>query len=295
MVRSREDDDWGSWGGVPADPAILRVGNETLARLEESDEMLARRLQEEEFRAAGEVFAEARPLFTPGSRPSGLPRAPIDRPVDNDEVLVPPDPPRLIGRQSRRSRMQECRYGWNCTRVDCWFSHPEGRGIDRRCHSGPNCQRQGCPYIHPWDEERVWATAADDDEQSGEDWREWVHDDDDEDWEDGWEEGEEEDWTENDEEEDEEEEWYRRRWDEWSARRRRPNRSTPAHVVTMALNWAAHSRETCPITMDPITVQEGAMAPCGHFFLRHAILQHLQDRRICPVCREYCEADDLRP
>ena len=82
---------------------------------------------------------------------------------------------------------------------------------------------------------------------------------------------------------------------EFHAATPRPQRSTPAHVVSMALSWAAHTGETCPITMDPISVKEGTMAPCGHFFLRHAIEKHLQERRTCPVCRECCTQEDLRP
>jgi len=52
----------------------------------------------------------------------------------------------------------ECRFGWRCTRPNCFYQHPHGRQIDTQsstavsgvlCRFGSRCSKPGCPFVHP--------------------------------------------------------------------------------------------------------------------------------------------------
>lgn len=54
-----------------------------------------------------------------------------------------------------------CKYGFNCTRLDCFYDHPQGRNIDSltagnasqhsgiACRYGSRCTKPNCPFLHP--------------------------------------------------------------------------------------------------------------------------------------------------
>ena len=59
----------------------------------------------------------------------------------------------------------------------------------------------------------------------------------------------------------------------------------PAYIFNRFLDYAIEHKEECPITMEPITRENAAAAPCGHIFASSAIEEHLKNSSTCPTCR----------
>jgi hypothetical protein len=59
----------------------------------------------------------------------------------------------------------------------------------------------------------------------------------------------------------------------------------PAYIFNRFLDYAIEHKEECPITMEALTRENAAAAPCGHIFTSSAIEQHLQNSATCPTCR----------
>lgn len=59
----------------------------------------------------------------------------------------------------------------------------------------------------------------------------------------------------------------------------------PAYIFNRFLEYAIEHKEECPITMEPLTRENAAAAPCGHIFVSSAIEEHLKNSATCPTCR----------
>lgn len=70
-----------------------------------------------------------------------------------------------------------------------------------------------------------------------------------------------------------------------AARARLP---TKPHIVALMLREAIAEKKSCPISMDPITLDSVCVAPCYHCFTKESIEQWLQKNTTCPECRETC-------
>ena len=65
----------------------------------------------------------------------------------------------------------------------------------------------------------------------------------------------------------------------------------PQHAIKLMLLGAIIEGETCPITTDEITIENGAITSCFHLFERTALRRWLQlpaSRDMCPVCKTEC-------
>lgn len=67
--------------------------------------------------------------------------------------------------------------------------------------------------------------------------------------------------------------------------------SVQKRVADIMISAAIHSKETCPITMEPIDSASICVSPCYHCFEAEAIRTWLSTNSTCPVCRESCTAD----
>ena len=59
-------------------------------------------------------------------------------------------------------------------------------------------------------------------------------------------------------------------------------------VADIMIAHAIQSKETCPITMEPIDSASICVSPCYHCFQAEAIRTWLSTESTCPVCRESC-------
>jgi SUMO ligase MMS21 Smc5/6 complex component len=59
-------------------------------------------------------------------------------------------------------------------------------------------------------------------------------------------------------------------------------------VADIMIAHAIQSKETCPITMEPINSASACVSPCYHCFQAEAIRTWLSTNSTCPVCREAC-------
>jgi len=59
----------------------------------------------------------------------------------------------------------------------------------------------------------------------------------------------------------------------------------PRHIFKVFVEAAIVKKETCPITMEEITMENVAMTPCGHLFDKTALQVSLRTRNTCPQCR----------
>ena len=59
-------------------------------------------------------------------------------------------------------------------------------------------------------------------------------------------------------------------------------------VAEIMIAHAIQTKETCPITMEPIDSASICVSPCYHCFQADAIRTWLSTNSTCPVCREAC-------
>jgi hypothetical protein len=59
----------------------------------------------------------------------------------------------------------------------------------------------------------------------------------------------------------------------------------PRHIFKVFVEAAIAKKDTCPITMEEITMENVAMTPCGHLFDKTALQMALRTRNTCPQCR----------
>lgn len=64
-------------------------------------------------------------------------------------------------------------------------------------------------------------------------------------------------------------------------------------VADIMISAAIQSKESCPITMEPIDSASICVSPCYHSFQAEAIRTWLSTNSTCPVCRESCTADTV--
>ena len=67
----------------------------------------------------------------------------------------------------------------------------------------------------------------------------------------------------------------------------------PQHAIKLILLGALIEGETCPITTNDITLENGAVTTCFHLFDKGAINQWLNtpaSRGECPVCKDSCKS-----
>ena len=67
----------------------------------------------------------------------------------------------------------------------------------------------------------------------------------------------------------------------------------PQHAIKLILLGALIEGETCPITTNDITLENGAVTTCFHLFDKDAINQWLNtpaSRGECPVCKDSCKS-----
>lgn len=64
----------------------------------------------------------------------------------------------------------------------------------------------------------------------------------------------------------------------------------PKHIATIVLERAVADGALCPITMEPITLANGAVSSCGHVFQAAALKEWLSGgaHTTCPECRQPC-------
>jgi hypothetical protein len=60
----------------------------------------------------------------------------------------------------------------------------------------------------------------------------------------------------------------------------------PKHIVDSLLRYAEHIGTICPITMEPIRTETGAVTDCGHIFNRSALAEWQKTQTTCPECRQ---------
>jgi len=65
-------------------------------------------------------------------------------------------------------------------------------------------------------------------------------------------------------------------------------------VADIVIAHAIQSKESCPITMEPIHSSSACVSPCYHCFQAEAIRTWLSTESTCPVCREICTADKAK-
>jgi hypothetical protein len=59
----------------------------------------------------------------------------------------------------------------------------------------------------------------------------------------------------------------------------------PRHIFKLFVEASIAKKETCPITMEEISMENVAMTPCGHLFDKTALQLSLRTRNTCPQCR----------
>jgi len=64
-----------------------------------------------------------------------------------------------------------------------------------------------------------------------------------------------------------------------------PEPKIPPHVLKGFVNGLIAAKETCPVTMEELTLGNIAVTGCYHAFERSAIKQIMATTRLCPTCR----------
>ena len=67
----------------------------------------------------------------------------------------------------------------------------------------------------------------------------------------------------------------------------------PDFALKIMLEGIVAKKEMCPITMEPLTIQNACITPCGHSFDYGAICKALETKNICPSCRAECKKESI--
>lgn len=62
----------------------------------------------------------------------------------------------------------------------------------------------------------------------------------------------------------------------------------PRHVADILLDKAVADGTACPITMELLTKENGAVTSCGHLFEKSAVTKWVSENGACPSCRQPC-------
>jgi hypothetical protein len=67
--------------------------------------------------------------------------------------------------------------------------------------------------------------------------------------------------------------------------------SLPLHVKKILIANAVRNKDDCPISCDPITLENAAVTSCGHVFITNEIKKWLSiesSKGLCPSCKQKC-------
>lgn len=67
----------------------------------------------------------------------------------------------------------------------------------------------------------------------------------------------------------------------------------PAFVATALVKSAIEKNDICPISMEPIELNNSAVTSCFHIFERNCIQNWLESHSNCPVCKQTCKITPL--
>ena len=65
----------------------------------------------------------------------------------------------------------------------------------------------------------------------------------------------------------------------------KPKPELPKHVQIILKEEAIRTKKDCPITMNPITLENSSVTLCGHIFTTEALRTWLETNTNCPECR----------
>lgn len=68
----------------------------------------------------------------------------------------------------------------------------------------------------------------------------------------------------------------------------------PLHIFRVFVDQVIEKKEDCPITMEPLTLEDVASPPCGHLFHYDAIVRALKDSGKCPTCRCVAKVEEIQ-
>ncbi len=74
---------------------------------------------------------------------------------------------------------------------------------------------------------------------------------------------------------------------------KKPITPIPLFVATSLLTSAIQKGETCPISMEELTIGNAAVTSCFHIFDRLSIQNWMTDHSTCPICKQDCALTDV--
>lgn len=74
----------------------------------------------------------------------------------------------------------------------------------------------------------------------------------------------------------------------------RKKKSIPPHVFKILVETMVTRKEVCPISMEPLQLETTAGLPCGHLFEESSLIQALERKMACPICRESVLKEDIQ-
>ena len=68
----------------------------------------------------------------------------------------------------------------------------------------------------------------------------------------------------------------------------------PKHILKVFIEDAISKNSLCPITMEPLTLENASITSCGHLFDKEALCLSLKTCKKCPMCRADAKADEIQ-
>jgi len=68
----------------------------------------------------------------------------------------------------------------------------------------------------------------------------------------------------------------------------------PKHILKVFIEDAISKNSICPITMEPLTLENASITSCGHLFDKEALCLSLNSCKKCPMCRADAKADEIQ-